>query len=143
MEAAWRRVAASWLVTAPTARNMTAVATMARAKYSEEPTAIPMFELRPDKNCDDGGCHPQDDGSHPKPADRQGGARAAVSSGPPEGGPIGRSPPRHGATSCWSGVPHTAPRTMSVMEILKTVKPPTVWSWGAGPKSALIALFDP
>ena len=32
---------------------------------------------------------------------------------------------------------------MSVMEILKAVKPPTVWSWGAGPKSALIALFDP
>ena len=24
--------------------------------------------------------------------------------------------------------PHTAPRIMSVMEILKTVKPPTVWS---------------
>jgi hypothetical protein len=39
--------------------------------------------------------------------------------------------------------PHTAPRSMSVMEILKAVKPPTVWSWGAGPKSALIALFEP
>jgi len=39
--------------------------------------------------------------------------------------------------------PHNAPRTMSVMEILKAVKPPTVWSCGAGPKSALIALFDP
>ena len=39
--------------------------------------------------------------------------------------------------------PHTAPRIMRVMEILKTVKPLTVWSWGAGPKRALIALFEP
>ena len=39
--------------------------------------------------------------------------------------------------------PHTAPRTMSVMEILKTVKPLTVWSWGAGPKRAVIALLVP
>ena len=39
--------------------------------------------------------------------------------------------------------PHDAPRTISVMEILKTVKPPTVWSWAAGPNSALTALFEP
>ena len=39
--------------------------------------------------------------------------------------------------------PHTAPRIMSVMEILKTVKPATVWSCGAGPKRALVALFEP
>jgi hypothetical protein len=31
-EAAWRRVAPSWLVNAPTARNMAAVATIARLK---------------------------------------------------------------------------------------------------------------
>ena len=29
------------------------------------------------------------------------------------------------------------------MEILKTVKPPTVWSCGAGPNSALVALLEP
>ena len=39
--------------------------------------------------------------------------------------------------------PHTAPRIISVMEILKTVNPATVWSCGAGPKSALVALFEP
>ena len=37
--------------------------------------------------------------------------------------------------------PHTAPRTMSVIEVLNTVKPATVWSWRAGPKSARLALF--
>ncbi len=40
-------------------------------------------------------------------------------------------------------IPHTAPMMLSVMEILKTVKPATVWSCGAGPKSALVALFEP
>ena len=39
--------------------------------------------------------------------------------------------------------PHTAPRIISVMEILKTVNPLTVWSCGAGPKRALIALLVP
>ncbi len=39
--------------------------------------------------------------------------------------------------------PHTAPRIIRVMEILKTVKPPTVWSCGAGPNSALVALLVP
>ena len=39
--------------------------------------------------------------------------------------------------------PQTAPRIMSVMEILKTVKPATVWSCGAGPNRALVALFEP
>ena len=39
--------------------------------------------------------------------------------------------------------PHTAPRTISVIETLKTVKPATVSSRGAGPKSALVALFAP
>ncbi len=39
--------------------------------------------------------------------------------------------------------PHTAPSSISVMEILKTVKPATVWSCGAGPNRALVAWFEP
>ena len=39
--------------------------------------------------------------------------------------------------------PQTRPRTMSVMAILKTVKPRRSGGVGAGPKRALIALFDP
>ena len=39
--------------------------------------------------------------------------------------------------------PQTAPRIISVMETLYTVKPVTVWSSGAGPNSAVVALFDP
>ena len=39
--------------------------------------------------------------------------------------------------------PQTAPRTIRVIETLSTVKPATVWSCGAGPNRALVALFDP
>jgi hypothetical protein len=39
--------------------------------------------------------------------------------------------------------PQMAPRIMSVMETLKTVKPVTVWSWGAGPNRPLTALLVP
>ena len=37
--------------------------------------------------------------------------------------------------------PQTAPMIMTVMETLKTVKPPTVCSCGAGPKSASVDLL--
>ncbi len=39
--------------------------------------------------------------------------------------------------------PQTAPRIISVMDTLNTVKPATVWSRVAGPNSALVALLDP
>jgi len=39
--------------------------------------------------------------------------------------------------------PQTAPKSMSVIEILNAVKPATVCSCGAGPNSALVALFAP
>ena len=142
MEAAWRRVAASWLVTVPTARNMTAVATMARAKYKEEPTVIRMFELRPDRTVMTVVVIHSVTAPTPSPPIARAVARRRVvrparrRSQRPES-----SSPRSNRVLVRS--PHTAPRIMSVMEILKAVKPPTVWSWGAGPKSALIALFDP
>ena len=39
--------------------------------------------------------------------------------------------------------PQTAPRSSSVIQILKAVKPATVCSCGAGPNRALVALFAP
>ncbi len=39
--------------------------------------------------------------------------------------------------------PQTDPMIITVMETLKTVKPPTVCSWGAGPKSASVDLLFP
>ena len=39
--------------------------------------------------------------------------------------------------------PHTAPMIITVMETLNTVKPPTVFSAGAGPNSAMVALLSP
>ena len=41
-------------MTAPTARNMTALATIARAKYAR-PAEIRTLERAPDKDGDDGG----------------------------------------------------------------------------------------
>ena len=69
-------MAASWLVTAPTARNMTAVATMAKAKYSEEAPLIPIVESRPDKDSDDGGRDPEGEGSDAEAGDALGGGAA-------------------------------------------------------------------
>ncbi len=142
MAAAWRRVAASWLVTAPTTRNMAAVATMARAKYSEESTLTRIVGLRPDKTVMMAVVNQRVTAPMARPAMAWAAARRRVVR------PASRRSQRAESSSPRSNRvlvrrPQTAPRTMSVMEILKAVKPPTVWSCGAGPKSALIALFDP
>src|SRR6185437_5925544 len=141
-EAACRRVAASWLVTAPTARNMTAVATIASAKYSAAPNPMPTVEPSPTTTVIRAVSAHSTKAPTPRPPNACDVALRRVT------GPASRRSQRALSSSPRSSlvlvkVPHTAPITINVMEILKTVKPPTVWSRGAGPKSALVAMFEP
>ncbi len=121
---------------------MTAVATMARAKYSAGPAAMFTFESSPVRTVMTAVSAHSARTPAPRPPSAWAAAPRRVV------WPASRSSQRPLSSSPRSSLvlvssPHTAPRTIRVIEILKTVKPATVWSLGAGPNRALVALLDP
>ncbi len=121
---------------------MTAVATMARAKYRAEPTAMCTFESTPQRTVITAVSAHNARAPVPKPPSAWMTAALRVV------WPVSNSSQRPLSSSPRSrrvlvSSPHTAPRSISVIEILNTVKPATVWRSGAGPNRALVALFEP
>ena len=142
METACRRVDASWLVSAPVAENMTALATRATAKNRPGPGLISMRADCPVTTMMRAVTAHRVATPPARPANAWTAAPRRVVA------PVSRSSHRPESSSPRRSLvlvnrPHTAPRMLNVMKVLKTVNPATVWSCGAGPNSALVALFDP
>ena len=140
--AACRRVGASWLVTAPTARNITALATSATPKYAAAPTPICTLDDRPTTAVISVARTHNTLTPTRRPTSAWETALRRVAA------PLRRSSQRPVSSSPRSSrvlvrSPHTAPTTMRVIETMNAVKPAKVCSCGAGPNKALAAWFDP
>jgi hypothetical protein len=121
---------------------MTAVATMDRAKNRATPAAMPTFESRPQTAVSTAVRAQSVTTPAPKPPSAWAVAplRVVRPASNSSQRPLSSSPlTRRVLVSS----PHTAPSTISVIDILNAVKPATVWRSGAGPNRAIAALFEP
>ena len=121
---------------------MSAVATRARAKYIDAPASKRTRWERPVATTSSAVTTHSAPTPAPRPTTAWAADRARVV--PPASSSSQRpasSSPRTRRVLVAS--PHTAPSSVQAICTLKTVKPATVWSWWAGPKSALVALEFP
>ena len=121
---------------------MTAVATMASAKYSAGPGAMPTLESWPATTVMTAVTAHSTKTPAPRPPSAWAAAprRVVCPASSSSQRPLSSSPR---SSLVLVSRPQTAPRMIRVMEILKAVNPATVCSCGAGPNRAVIALSDP
>src|ERR1039457_4644848 len=138
--AACRRDVASWPQSAPTARNMIAPLTTAKAKYNAAPVPMLTFEDRPTAAVMSAEETKSARAPAPRPSSACWAALRRVT------GPTRRSSQRPASSSprvslVLVRMPHTAPMIASTVRHFHAVKPGTVPMLFAGPTRALIPVY--